>query len=259
MKNTETPQTANPGLWLVIAASSGALFITGSFFSIDWINYLYGTNSVYPAFAKPAVSLLCALIVFGIGRNGLGSRDTLLLVVSYICIVIVDAAMSVWVYHDDASLKNAAFLIGAALSIIAHVLLIIRHARGFHFLRSGSTFARRAAFPLCFYVPVAVIFMFLAAPLHAAGQFYPSLFYALILTTSLWVGWETVRNHLFPARNAWLIAMGVSSWFATEIIGVLYNIRVESIAPICMIMTWLFYMPAILLIALSGHRWGTRG
>ena len=30
MKNTETPQTANPGLWLVIAASSGALFITDS-------------------------------------------------------------------------------------------------------------------------------------------------------------------------------------------------------------------------------------
>lgn len=258
MTEAANPQTVNPRLWLVIAASAGALFITGSFFSIDWINHLYGTGSVYPAFAKPVVSLLCALIVFAIGKNGLGAKDTLLLVAAYVCIVIVDAAMSVWVYHDDASLKKAAFLVGAILSILAHILLIIRHARGFRFLRSDTPLARRMAFPLCFYAPVAVIFAFLAAPLHAAGQFYPSLFYALILTTSLWVGWETVRDRLFPAQNAWLIATGVSSWFATEIIGVLYNIRVESIAPYCMIMTWLFYMPAILLIALSGHRWASR-
>lgn len=259
MKTVEDSRASIPNIGIVIAAAATALFITGSFFSVDWMNLLYGTASLYPAFAKPVVSMLCAAIVFVIGRNGLGSKDTLLLVAAYICIVVVDACMSVWVYHDDASFKNGAFLVGAALSIAAHLLLIIRHARGFTFLRSGAPLGRRLAFPLLFYVPVAIIFLFLAGPLHAAGQFYPSLFYALILTTSLWVGWETVRNRLFPATNARLIAAGVSSWFVTEIIGVLYNVRVESIAPYCMILTWLFYMPAILLIALSGHRWERSG
>ncbi|HEX2979132.1 MAG TPA: hypothetical protein VHO48_02605 [Anaerolineaceae bacterium] len=232
------------------------LFLTGSFISIDWMNYLSGTDSIYPAYIKPVISLLCLVIACGALRFGLDRKDARLLAVIYACILIVDVTMSIYVYAPPSTLTSTAFLIGAALSIVAHLLLIVRHARGFAFLRSAKkSWLYRFGFPLAFYLPVIVILLLLTPQLNRVNQFWPSIVYALILTTSLWIAWETVRQKLFPRPNAWLIALGVTSWFITELVGVVHNIEIGALSDIAMNLTWLFYMPAILLLAFSGYRW----
>ncbi len=232
------------------------LFITGSFVSIDWMNTLTGSRSFYPAYAKPTVSVLCALIVFLAFRRNLGKKDFWLLASAFLCIVIVDVTMSIYVYSPNKVLGGAVFLVGAALSIVAHFVLIIRHAKGFQFLRKEEGFFRKFGFALAFYLPVIVIFLMLIPFLNKVGQFWPSLIYAIILTTSLWVAWEAFRHHLFPRTNTWLIALGVTFWFVCELVGVVHNIEIGFFSTLAMNLTWHFYMPAILLLAFSGFDFG---
>lgn len=259
MEKTEF-QVSNK-LKFVFLIAGLVLFVTGSFISIDWLNYLKGGSSLYPAYAKPAVSILCAMIVFLSFRSGLGKKDFWLLAVTFICIIIVDIMMSIYVYSSNKALGASVFMVGAALSIVAHFLLIIRHAKGFKFLRRDrqngkSGLLSHIGFPLAFYLPVIIIFLILIPFLRKVGQFWPSLFYAIILTTSVWVAWEAFRHHLFPRANAWLIALGVTLWFICELVGVVHNIEIGLLSNIAMNLTWHFYMPAILLLALSGHRFG---
>jgi len=236
--------------------TAAVLFITGSFISIDWMNTISGSNSLYPAFAKPTVSILCALIAFLAWRQNLSQKDFAWVAVSFICIVIVDVTMSIYVYSPDKALGSSVFYIGAALSIVAHILFIIRHAKGFKFLTAKRSGLSKWGFPLAFYLPVIAIFIALIPFLNKVGQFWPSLIYAIILTTSVWVAWEAFRNRSFPRTNAWLIALGVTFWFACELVGVVHNIEIGFLSTLAMNLTWHFYMPAILLLAFSAYDFG---
>lgn len=245
---------------LLVSLTALVLLITGSFLSVDWINALQPASYLYPAFVKPVVSALCAVLVFFSYRTRLSSKDFWLLSYAFACILVVDTCMSIYVYARPGSLTEISFLIGAILSIVAHILLVIRHARGFGFLKvspagTNQPVLRSLGFSLWFYLPVVLIFILLSPSLMKVNQFWPSLIYALIITTSVWVAWEVFRRKLFPLPNAILIAAGVTSWFITELVGVIHNIQIGLLSAIAVPLTWHFYMPAILLLALSGYQW----
>ncbi len=245
--------------WL-IAIVSVILFITGSFISVDWLNALQSLNSKYPAFVKPLVSLLCLILILLSYRWRLHDRDFRQLLFAFLCILVVDISMSIYVYAEPGVDTSVIFLIGAALSIVAHIILIVRHAKGFKFLRvtpSGKAISpwKNLLFSLYFFVPVIALLIILSPMLIKVNQFIPSLAYALILTASLWIAWEVVRRKMFPEVNSWLIAAGVTSWFITEVVGVVHNIQIGFLSDISVPLTWHFYMPAILLLALSGFYW----
>jgi len=245
--------------WL-IAITSVILFIAGSFIAVDWLNALQSLDSKYPAYVKPLVSLLCLALVVLSYRWRLNIRDFKQLLLAFLCILVVDISMSIYVYADPEVDTSMIFLVAAALSIVAHIILIVRHAKGFKFLRTTLTGKacspwNNLLFPLYFFVPVIVLLIVLSPMLIKVNQFVPSLAYALILTISLWVAWEVVRRQMFPAVNAWLIAAGVTCWFITEVVGVVHNIQIGFLSDISVPLTWHFYMPAILLIALSGFSW----
>jgi hypothetical protein len=256
MENSEF--RVSPLLKTVFLFTGLVLFVTGSFMSVDWTNYFTGSVNNYAAYAKPAVSTLCAIIAFLAWKNHLGKRDFWLMTFTFICIVVVDVTMSIYVYSANQALGASVFYVGAGLSIVAHVLLVIRHAKGFAFLKEKGSALSKWGFPLLFFAPVLAIFVILSPFLMAVGQFWPSLIYALILTTSLWVAWEAFRHHLFPRANAWLLALGVTSWFVCELVGVVHNIEIGALSDLAMNLTWHFYMPAILLLALSAHRFSDR-
>ncbi len=245
--------------WL-IGMTAVILFISGSFIAVDWLNALQSLGSIYPAYVKPLVSLLCLVMVVLGYRWRLSKRDFRLLLFAFLCILIVDICMSIYVYAAPEVDTGIIFLIGAGLSIVAHLILIVRHAQGFKFIHlslSGKPvpYWRNLGFPLWFFIPVIALLIFLSPMLIKVNQFLPSLVYALILTTSLWVAWEVVRRRLFPTANAWLLAAGVTSWFITEVVGVVHNIQIGFLSDISVPLTWHFYMPAILLLALSGYCW----
>ncbi|MBI4830426.1 MAG: hypothetical protein HY801_02505 [Candidatus Lindowbacteria bacterium] len=55
--------------------------------------------------------------------------------------------------------------------------------------------------------------------------------------------------------NSWFIAVGMSCWFATEILGEIYNIKIGVISNIMFNFVWVFYGACIVCLALSGYDW----
>ncbi|MBN1883464.1 MAG: hypothetical protein JW885_14955 [Deltaproteobacteria bacterium] len=236
------------------------LLVAGTFFAVDWMNYLYGLSNLYTSYAKGFVSLLCAVIAWMIGMNFVDRKDALLLKLAFLCIVPTDILMGIVAVNSKASQATilTAFIIGAVLSIIAHALLIIRHGRGFGWVRpskSGRPVTSALALPLFFVAVGAVTFLLLADGLANVGLFYPGLAYVIIIVVSLWVAWEAVRNRLYPKMNALMIALAITSWFITEIIGSIYNIQIGTVSFISFNIVWVFYTPTVVLLALSGYRW----
>ena len=236
------------------------LLVSGTFFAVDWMNYLYDLSNLYTSYAKGFVSLLCAVIAWMIGTNYLDQRDARLLKFAFLCIVPTDILMGIVAVNSGASEATilTAFIIGAALSITAHVLLIVRHGRGFGWVwpsKSGRSMISALSLPLLFVAMGAITFLLLADGLSKVGLFYPGLAYVIIIVISLWVAWEAVRNRLYPKMNAYMIALAITCWFLTEIFGSIYNIQIGTPSLICFNIVWVFYTPTVVLLALSGYRW----
>jgi hypothetical protein len=250
---------------LIFALLGLSLLLAGSFIAVDWMIFLFGIKTIYAGVAKPVLSLICLALVCLIGSDGIDQKDTTLLLIAFVCIVPVDVLMSVVVFSSDVGVDSPAFMIGGALSILAHLLLIIRHGRGFPYFR--SEFRRRRGvgglrsfvwLPLLVYGACALALMPLLEPMIDVGHAGLGLIYSAFVATSMWIGWETVRFRLYARPNAWMIAIAMTCWFATEITGEIYNVQIGLISDILFNWVWVFYGTTILCLALSGYSWGSR-
>jgi len=97
---------------------------------VDWINYFHQTGSLCPAIGKPVITLLAMILVLNTGKYALGSQDWWLLFAAFACMLPADILMSVVVVSPSLSVGSSVFMIGGALSIMAHIFLIIRISRG---------------------------------------------------------------------------------------------------------------------------------
>ena len=117
--------------------------IAGSYIAVDWVIFLFGIETIYAGVAKPVTSFICLILVVLVGRDGIDRRDTLLLLMAFACIVPVDIRMSLVVFSPGMSVSSSAFMVGGVLSIVAHLLLIVRHGGAFPTFAPGS--GRRGA------------------------------------------------------------------------------------------------------------------
>jgi len=238
------------------------LLIAGSFMAVDWMIFLFGIKTIYAGVAKPMVSVICLILVLMIGKDGIDRKDTAILIAAFVCIVPVDILMSIVALSPNVTVSSPEFMVGGVLSIIANVLLLIRHGRGFPYLRSGlgklKTLPGLWSFlwlPLLAYGLFAVALIPLMKPMIDVGHLAIGLSYSVILATSMWVAWETLRHKLYPRINAWLASVGITCWFLTEIVGEIFNIQIGTISDLMFNFVWVFYGTCIVCIALSGYRW----
>lgn len=124
----EPVQNSPKLVWVVILVGL-ALLVAGSVFAADWMNYFYQTGSLYPAAAKPVITLIAFTLVLITGRHRLEKRDWVLLLLAFCCMLPTDILMSVVVVSPALSVGSSVFMIGGVLSIIAHIFLIIRVGR----------------------------------------------------------------------------------------------------------------------------------
>ena len=247
---------------LVFALVGLVLLIAGSYIAVDWMIFLFGIETVYSGVAKPVTSFLCLILVVLVGRDGIDRRDTLLLLIAFACIVPVDILMSLVVFSPDMTVASPAFMIGGVLSIVAHLLLIIRHGRGFPYLRSRFRRERGMATAWSFlWLPVLLGISFMAGlvpllkPMSQVGHLLLGLVYSSVVAISMWVAWETVRFELYPRHNAWMVGIAMTCWFLTEVVGETYNVQLGRISDVAFNIVWIFYGTTILCLALSGYRW----
>lgn len=236
------------------------LLLAGSFMAVDWMIFFFGIKTLYAGIAKPVMSFLCLLIVLLIGKDGIDRKDNNLLILAFICIVPVDILMSVVALSPDLSVSSPQFMVGGVLSITANILLTIRHGRGFPYLRGQSSIMSQGVWsflklPLAAYGLLIVALLPLLKPMIAVGHLVIGLSYSALLATSMWIAWETIRHKLYPKLNAWLASVGITCWFATEIVGEIFNIQIGLISDIIFNIVWVFYGTCIVCLALSGYKW----
>lgn len=77
--------------------------------------------------------------------------------------------------------------------------------------------------------------------------------YGLLLTTSLWMAWNTLGSGFFPKLNAWFIALGLTCHYLSDICIILKN-NIEAFAPIGRPLVWTIYTPALIMLSLSGYK-----
>lgn len=232
------------------------IFIEGTFMATDWIIFFTGIETMYAGIMKPVISVICAIIAWSVGKNAIDRKDRTLLGLAFVFIIPVDILMSVVKFAPDAATAFAAFLIGGILSIVAHIVLIIRHGKGFKYLKTKERGFLYKIYPLLIiYVIILVIFIPLIPAFMAVRQLEIAGFYAAFLGISTWIAYETIRSRVYPRLNAWMIFLGITNWLLTEIVGAIYNIQIGVISNLIFCIIWAFYGTGITLLALSGYQW----
>ncbi|MCX6001254.1 MAG: hypothetical protein NTY79_01755 [Chloroflexi bacterium] len=238
--------------WVFVLVGA-ILVLAGSVFGADWMNYLYKTGSLYPAFAKPGIMLLALVIVLITGKYALGKRDWMLLLLAFLCMLPTDILMSVVVAVPGLTVGSWVFMIGGVLSIIAHIFLIIRVGRGFGYFKQFKL--REAWLPILIYGSAVIVISILWNDVVRVGHAVLGPVYTAFFCTTTWLAWETVRRKLYPAPNAWMVAIAATCWYITEIAGEVYNLGMGNISQIMFPLVWVFYGTNVVLWALSGYRW----
>lgn len=237
----------------VFAVIGLTLLLAGSVFGVDWMNYFYKTGSLYPAVAKPVITLLAMVLVVIAGRYALEKRDWTLLLLAFCCMLPTDILMSVVVVTPGLTVGSWVFMIGGVLSIIAHIFLIIRVGRGLRYFKKFKL--SDIWLPVLIYGSAVVVMFVLWKDVVRVGHAVLGPIYTTFFCTTTWFAWETVRRKLYPAPNAWMVAIAATLWYVTEIAGEVYNLGLGNISQVMFPLVWVFYGTNVVLWALSGYRW----
>jgi len=239
---------------IVIALLFVILFLFGGYTTLDWYQFFTGTANFarpeipYVRATKVAVSFISAILVFIIGRDGFNRGDTKRLVLAYAAIAVGD----IFLVFDIN-------MIGMAVFAIAHVFFIIRNGWGLKGYLAQKSTSNRAwdILTALFILALAaglMVWYFLPA-MGASLMFYLLLVYSLFLGVSLWAAWAAVRIGFMPKANAWLVAVGLSCFFVSDLlVGVHFATQPGQFQTCAIYITWLFYTPGLVLPALSGYK-----
>lgn len=197
---------------------------------------------------KIAVSFISAILVFLIGRDGFNRGDTRRLVLAYAAIIIGD----IFLVFDIN-------MIGMLVFAVAHVFFIIRNGWGFKDYVKHKSTANRVwdVLSALFILAIAAGLMgWLFLPMMGPVlMFYLLLVYSLFLGVSLWSAWAAVRIGFTPRANAWLVAIGLTCFFVSDLlVGVHFATGPGSFQTGAIYVTWLFYTPGLVLPALSAYK-----
>ncbi|MFA5065610.1 MAG: lysoplasmalogenase family protein [Dehalococcoidia bacterium] len=243
---------------IVITLLFVILFLFGGYTTLDWYQFLTGTADFarpeipYVRATKVAVSFISAILVFIIGRDGFNRGDTKRLVLAYAAIAVGD----IFLVFDIN-------MIGMAVFAIAHVFFIMRNGWGLKGYLTQKSTANRTwdIITALFILALAggMMFGYFLPTMGPGLMFYLLLVYSIFLGVSLWAAWAAVRIGFMPKANAWLVAIGLSCFFVSDLlVGVHFATQPGQFQTCAIYITWLFYTPGLVLPALSGYRMDRR-
>ncbi|MBE7440543.1 MAG: hypothetical protein HS115_18980 [Spirochaetales bacterium] len=178
--------------------------------------------------------LLCLSLTLSFGQEGHDRRDKTTLRVAFMLTAIADLVIGISGY----------FVAGVSVFFLVQLVYILRHSRGFVWNRNEIISG------LIVLAVVGAIFFYIHPGLLEKGLFWPVLVYSLALGTSLWLALGTMWRKFFPRPASFFIAAGMLAFFLCDLsLGL--SSGPDSRARI---LVWFFYLPAQLLLALSGYR-----
>jgi hypothetical protein len=244
---------AYPKKGWVIGILGGVLLLAGTVYGADWMNYFNKTSSLYPAIAKPLITVLAFLLVLITGRNRLEKKDWTLLLLAFLCMLPTDILMSLVVVSPSLSVGSWVFMVGGGLSVLAHLFLIIRVGRGLKYLKKFKL--SEVWLPVLIYLSALIVILVLWKDIVRVGHAVIGPIYTAFFCTTMWFAWETVRRKLYPRPNALMVAFAATCWYITEILGEIYNLGLGNLSAVLFNFVWVFYGLNVVLWALSGYKW----
>jgi len=236
------------------------LVLTSSFLTYEWTQYAFGIVEVtdperlYSRLTKTLTSLLVFLLAIRVGDAGINQADPLKLKRAFFAIFLGDLLFLMDEFNPFFDyLAVLAFLAG-------QVLLILRNGQGLQAYWRGS---RHKLWDILLGAGIlvatgALFFVTLYPSVKGTAFLYIIPVYALLLDLALWTAWMTLKVGYFPRANAWLIVIGATCFFIGDyLVGFNLSLSPSMARVTTMYLTWLFYAPAITLLALSGYRWRT--
>ncbi len=237
---------------VLIGLTALALVVLTSAITVDWMNFSYATGSVYSFYAKPVVTLLSLVLVLAMKKQSIKGWG--LLVATFVCMFVTDILMSIVPLSATETVGGLTFMVGGVLSIVAHALLILRIRSGWYCIRHLTW--KRLWLPVVIYGVAAVALIILWKDIARVGHAVIAPIYTFFFCTTMWFAWETVRSRLYPMKNAVMMGLAATGWFATEILGELFNLDLGRISAIAFCLVWIFYGSNVILWALSTIDWG---
>ncbi len=240
---------STPKRWLVYLLVFATVWLTGAFTAIDWAGFFHGFEG---SFSKPSRflrSVFCLFLAWLPLRNSIHKRDARLLASAFVLAVIGDGFL----------IFTEVFLAGVGAFIVCHLILTWRHARGLRAALGGPggpRLKRNLVITGGIAVGITTVVTWMAWPaISENGNQVRDLVYMAVLTLSLWVGWSTLLHATYPRDNAWMIAVGMTSFYVCD---VSLGLRTELsglAADWCGLIPDLTYTPALMLLAISGYFW----
>lgn len=219
---------------------------------LDWSRLCTGVieEILLSRVLKVLLSMLAGMLVWFRGTNAVSDRDRTLLSLVFGVIVTADVAFQLGVP-----------VVGIGLFTLAHLILIVRNSAGCTALPRHTAWKRYRRILIMVMVGLGAacgaIILFVFAP-HAQNTILPQLFaaYSVVLIGSLLAAVIAVMVQSFPAWNARCIIGGVVIFTVGDIlVGFNLTLPHERLYVITTSLTWFFYLPALVLLGLSGY-WG---
>lgn len=247
----------------LFVAIIAALFVT--FFARDWfvlhqcgaVQSCLDSTSDYQNITKFIVTFLTTLLAFFIGKRKITDRDRFFVQSAFVMILCADFCFKI-LYNYFGMVENRENFIslGICFFFFAQMIFIYRHTR---------TSDDDWSFPWICCIPLAaIIAMFFLSYFQVLESLMlmAALAYAPTLLCSLIVACKTTGVGFFPKNNAWLIMLGMVLFSCCDILTGISLLTgadhstMEVLASVSNNFIWLFYVPAIVSLALSGYRRG---
>lgn len=221
------------------------------FLSIDWYRYLHHmVIKIEPSdvsrILKRIASFLVFMFVLGTGVRSVSRKDHRMMAVIFAMI-----------FTGDMLLLFNLNRTGMALFFITQIFLVVRNGSGIlSFVSSGGKNLILAAglSAAALMLDIAVI-KFLFMPMLAGSpmlSYY--IVYSTALTLSMYIALLAPFAGSFKRKNALLITAGMICFFICDLtVGVRIAAADEYLRTFATSLTWVFYLPALVCIALSGY------
>lgn len=241
-------------VWIIIFL---IIFISGSFITLDWARLfivkeeLKYNRFLYTYIAKFLIVILSTTLVFIIGENGLSHSDTKNLKFIYIFIILAD--ISLVIFKEP--------YIGIILFSIVQLGLISRN--GSAILKNFTIDKSKVLSNNIFINTVLATVLFILIIMKVANNlmkestlFYILKFYVVLLSASLLIAIANLLLKIFPKPNSILVTIGMFFFVLCDLnVGLTMALQLGNFSLITDSLIWMFYTPALTLIALSGYNY----
>lgn len=225
-----------------------------AFIKIDWSSFFYNTYDINNPVTlnssriKLLVSLLSAFIVILIKNDGINKKDTQRLNIIYCLIFFADFNF----YINNP--KLAIVIFGVVQS-----LLILRNGTGLRgFFKSSSTYDKLLVIfsGIIVFIVLSTLFRYFLYPyITSKLELYALSTYGFLVGYSFFIAWVSLKVRYFPIINSILVAIGMTFFLLCDFtVGVTILLNHDIYRTIASYLTWVFYTPALVLIALSGYK-----